>query len=531
MHKLVRYPVYAAALLVGFASLPAAQAQEDQLRIAYIGGTTSIDPHFHSDTSNLAISRAVFDGLVNPDENTRPIPGLAESWEIIDPRTWEFTLREATFHDGMPVTSDDVAFSFERGMDVEDSPSGGFRRVLQDKTVKVVSDRVFRIETEEPAPTLLEDLSNFAIVSRKHSEGATREDFNAGRVTIGTGPYKFVEWIPGDRVVLERFDDYWGEKPDFARVVMRPFESGPTRVAALLSGDVDAIDQVPTTDQAMLRENPDIHVAQTPSKRIMYIHMDSYREETPHVTAHDGSAIDNPLRDNRVRWALALAIDRPSIAEFVMEGAAVPAGQYAPLGMEGASETLEPIPFDPDRAKALLAEAGYPDGFKLTFHSTGQRYPNDVQLAEAISQMWSRIGVDTTLETMPGAVFFRRGSTGGPDGTPEFSVMMAGCCASPGGAITPLNVLMGTRDPDSGRGSANRGRYSNPELDELIGQALTEMDDVKRDAIIQRASEVAVADMAVIPVHFLLNTWASRGDVVWQATLDDTTVPTRATKK
>lgn len=520
-----------AALILACTTMSPALAEEEVV-VGYIGGTSTIDPHFHADISNSSIGRAVFDGIVNPDPNMRPVPGLAESWTRIDPLTWEFTLRDnAEFHDGSPVTSDDILFSFERGMAVKDSPSNGFRRQLNGKTVVPVSDSVFQIKTEEPAPTLLVDLSTFSIVSRKHATGATREDFNSGKATIGTGAYKFVEWIPGNRVVLERNDNYWGEKADFARAIMKPIESGPTRVAALISGDVDAIDQVPTSDHKLLRETDGIQLAQGPSKRIMYIHMDSFREETPHITGHDGQPIKNPLLDKRVRWALALGIDRKAITEFVMEGAAEPAGQYAPAGVEGSSPNLEPIPYDPERAMKLLAEAGYADGFKLKFHSTGQRYPNDVQVAEAIAQMWSSIGIDTVVEAMPATVFFKRGTSGGPNGTPEFSVLMASCCASTGGAITPLLALMGTPDKDTGSGSANRGRYSNPELDALLAKGRTEMDDDKRDAFVQRASEVAVEDMAVIPIHFLVNTWATRGDVVWTPSLDDTTIAIRASIK
>lgn len=509
--------------------LTAQAATRDLVTIGYIGGTTSIDPHFHTLAANASISRAVFDGIVNADTKMNPVPGIAEKWTRVDPNTWEFTIRSGVaFHDGTPVTSQDVAFSFERALNIKDSPSGGFSKQLKGKTVKVVDDRVFRIVTADPAPGMLVDLSTFAIVSRKHATGATREDFNSGKAAVGSGPYKFVEWVPGNRVVLERNEQYWGQKPDFKRVVMRPIESGPTRVAALVSGDVDAIEQPPSTDIARLQAMGDIHIAKAPSKRIIYIHMDNFRDDTPDVLGNDGQKIKSPLRDKRVRWALSLGIDRNAIIEHVMEGGAEPAGQYAPEGVEGHNPVLKPIPHDPARAKALLAQAGYPDGFRLKFHSTGKRYPNDVEVAEAIGQMWSSIGVKTEVVTYPASVFFRRGTSGGPGKTPEFSVLMAGCCSSTGGAIAPLVTLMATPDRPRGRGTANRGRYSNPELDVLIEKALTEMDDAKREQATQQAQAVAVGDMAVIPVHFIINAWATRGNVRWEPTLDDTSIPTRA---
>ncbi len=519
----------ALALAAGL-SLPvtAQAASNDTVTVGYVGGTTSIDPHFHNLSANMSISRAIFDGIVNADAKMRPVPGIAASWKQIDDKTWEFTIRDnARFHDGSPVTSDDIAYSFDRAINIQDSPSGGFTKQVKGKTVEVVSDRVFRIVTAEPSPAMLIDLSTFAIVSRKHAEGANREDFNSGKAAIGSGPFKFVEWVPGDRLVLARNDDYWGKKADYARVIYRPIEAGPTRVAALVSGDVDAIEQPPTTDIARLQATQGIQVAKAPSKRVIYIHMDNFRDDTPDITDNNGKKIKNPLLDKRVRWALALGIDRQGIAEHVMEGVAIPAGQYAADGVEGFNPDLKPIPYEPERAKALLAEAGFPNGFKLKFHSTGKRYPNDVEVAEAIGQMWSRIGIQTEVVTYPPSVFFRRGTRGGPGGTPEFSVLMAGCCSSTGGAITPLVVLMGTPDKARGRGTANRGRYSNPELDALLDKGLTEMDAKKRDAIVREAQKVAIEDMAVIPVHFLVNAWATRGNVRWEPTLDDTSVPVR----
>jgi len=426
-----------------------------------------MDPHFHNLTPNNQIAKHIFDGLINQDERQGLKPGLATSWGPVDDLTWEFKLREGiTFHDGSPFTADDVVCTFERAPNVPNSPSS-FGTYTAGKTVEKVDDYTIRIKTETPYPLMANDVSTIAIVSDEKGCGATTEDFNSGKATFGTGPWKFVEYVPGERIVLERNDDYFGQKPEFEKVTLRPIKSGPARVAALLSGDVDMINSVPTTDVATLEGNADISLSKGVSNRVIYLHLDQFRTDSPFVKAKDGGAIENPLLKQPVREAISTAIDRTLIQERVMEGLSIPAGQLLPEGFFGVSENLKPVEADPAKAKELLAEAGYPDGFQLTIHGPNDRYINDAKIAEAVAQMLTRIGIETSVETMPRSVYFKRASSGA-DGLPEFSFILVGWGAGSGEASSPLRSLIHTYDKEAGFGASNRGRYSNPGRPALI---------------------------------------------------------------
>jgi peptide/nickel transport system substrate-binding protein len=227
-----------------------------------------------------------------------------------------------------------------------------------------------------------------------------------------------------------------------------------------------------------------------------------------------------------VRRAISKAINRDLIVERVMEGVAIKAGQLLPEGFFGVSKNLEPEAYDPEGAKKLLAEAGFPDGFKLTIHGPNDRYINDAKIAEAVGQMLSRIGVDTEVVTMPRSVYFKRASRGGPDGTPEFSFILVGWGSGTGEASSPLKSLLMTHNPDKGHGASNRGRYSNPEVDRLTEEALATVDDAKREAGLAKATEVAINDLGIIPLHYQVNVWAARKGLKYRARTDERTVAT-----
>ncbi len=485
-------------------------ALAEDLTIGLASEPTSIDPHYHNLGPNNNLAIHLFDNLVHQDENQRLIPGLAVSWEAIDDLTWEFKLREGvTFHDGNPLTADDVVFSFERAPDVPNSPSS-FGTVTKGKTAVKIDDLTVHIKTESPYPLMPNDVSVLSIISAEAGEGATTEDYNSGKAAIGSGPFKFVEYVPGDRIVLERNEVYWGEKPIWDKVTFKPIDSNPSRVAALLAGDVDMIESVPTADIESLKGEEGVTLSQGVSNRVIYLHLDHARAESPFVKAKDGGPIENPLRDQRVRMAISKAINRDAIVERVMESVAIKAGQLLPEGFFGVSPNLQPVDYDPEGAKALLAEAGVPDGFQLTIHGPNDRYINDDKIAEAIAQMLTRIGIETTVETMPRSVYFKRASAGGPDGTPEFSFILVGWGAGSGEASDPLRALIHTYDKDRGFGASNRGRYSNPEIDALIEEALATIDDDKRQALLIEATELAINDGAIIPLHYQVNTWGTR---------------------
>ncbi len=522
--KLLKLPV--AALAAMLVALPVSQAGANELTIGLASEPSSIDPHFHNLGPNNAVARVMFDRLIMPDDKQRLLPGLAVSWKAIDDLTWEFKLRQGVkFHDGSPFTADDVVFTFQRAPDVEGSPSS-FGTYLKGKTITRIDDYTVHIKTERPYPLMPNDMSTFSIVSRKHGEGAKTQDYNSGKATVGTGAYKFVEYVPGDRIVLERNENYWGDKPEWTRVTLKAIKSGPSRVAALLAGDVDLIEQTPTADIERLKNDANLTLSQGISNRVIYLHLDHDRDSSPFVKAKDGGDIKNPLKDQRVRMAISHAINRDAIVSRVMEGIAIKAGQLLPEGFFGRSPNLKPVEYDPALAKRHLSEAGVGDGFKLTIHGPNDRYINDAKIAEAVAQMLTRVGIQTDVVTMPRSVYFKRASRGGPDGTPEFSFILVGWGSGTGEASSPLKSLIHTYDKSRGFGASNRGRYSNAEVDKLIEDALATVDDAKRQDLLARATEIAINDGAIIPLHYQVNTWAARKGIKYRARTDEATVAT-----
>ncbi|MCC7485039.1 MAG: ABC transporter substrate-binding protein [Burkholderiales bacterium] len=502
------------------AALAAAPAPAAELAIALGADVTSIDPHFHNLTPNNNIGQHVFETLVAKDARGRLKPALAESWRPVDELTWEFRLRkDVKFHDGSAFTAADVMFSIDRVPNVPGSPSP-FTTYTKQITEKTAPDPyTLRLRTAAPYPQMPNDLGTVLIVSARAAANATTDDFNTGKAAIGTGPFRFVRWTRGDRIELVRNDAYWGPKPAWERVTLRIITADPSRVAALLSGDVRAVENVPTSDLKRLGANKDLTIHRTVSVRLMYLHMDTARERSPFVTDKAGRPLDrNPLRDARVRRALSMAINRQALVDRVMEGAAVPTGQLMPAGFFGHAPGMKVDPSDPEGAKRLLAEAGYPDGFGLTLHAPNNRYVNDEQVAQAVAQMLARIGIATRVDAMPSSVFFSRGSR------LEFSFLLAGWGAETMEASSPLKALLATFSKEKGMGAANRGRYSNPKMDAVLEQALATVDDGRRERLLQQATEIGVGDLGIIPLYHQHNLWATRRGLTYEARADERTL-------
>ncbi|NQW11825.1 MAG: ABC transporter substrate-binding protein [Alphaproteobacteria bacterium] len=495
---------------------------------------SSMDPYFHNLGPNNGMIGQVFGRLVDFDSNQQIFGRLAESWKPINDTTWEFKLRKGVkFHDGSDFTADDVIYSFKRA----DGYTGGnssFRIYTKGKTLMKIDDHTLHIMTEAPYPLMPNDLTTVMIMSSEAkgtgkpdvNMGIDTRDFNDGTATFGTGPYKFVEWKKGDRIVLEKFDGYKGPMPQpWDKVTFKFIKAEPARVAALLAGDVDMIDNVPTSDIDTLKKNANVALSQGVSNRVIYLHLDQQRDQSPFVTDKAGNPIDkNPLKDARVRKAISMMINRPAIVERVMEGVAIPAGQLLPAGFFGLSPTLKPDAYDVAGAKKLLAEAGWGDGFGLTIHGPNDRYINDAKIAEAIGQMLTAAGIPTKVVTMPKNVYFSRASKGGPDGTPEFSFVLVGWGSGTGEASSPLKSLLATHDPSKGMGASNRGRHSDPKVDSLIGQALATVDDTKRAALLAEATDIAIGEnQGIIPLHYQVNTWATRKGLKYSPRTDERT--------
>ncbi|SFD15118.1 peptide/nickel transport system substrate-binding protein [Bosea sp. CRIB-10] len=511
-----------AAPVMTIAGLASAQ----ELKIGLSAELSAMDPHYHNVSPNNMLSRHIYEPLVGQDEKQALKPLLAESWKAIDDTTWEFKLRQGVkFHDGTPFTADDVIATMQRAPNVPKSPSS-FSAYVRGKEFTKVDDFTVRVKTATPAPLVPTDLSTFGIIPAKCKD-TTTEDFNLGKCTTGgTGAYKQAEYVAGDRVVLTPNESYWGGKEPWSKVTFRMITSAPTRVAALLAGDLDVIENVPTSDVARLKGDAKLSVASTVSNRVIYFHMDHFREVSPFIKGKDGSEIKNPLRNLKVRQALSMAINRPGIVDRIMEKEAIPAGQLLPDGFFGTSKKLKPVAYDLNGAKKLLAEAGYPNGFKMKLHGPTNRYLNDTKIIEAVAQMFSRLGIETEVETLPSANFFTRASQGGQGNVPEFSFILVGWGAGTGESSDSLKALLATFDPQKGMGATNRGRYSNPAFDAKLVEALRTVDDSKRDAALAEAMDIGMNDVGLIPTHFQLNTWASRKGVKVQARTDEYTLAT-----
>ena len=514
----LRLAAVVAALAAVFAATPQAAAAE--LKIAVAADVTSIDPHFFNLFPNNNIAEHIFDKLVQMDPDSKMIPGLATSWKPIDDKTWEFKLRKGVkFTDGSELTAEDVVFSIDRVPTVPNSP-GPFSAYTKAIVAKeIVDPYTIRFKTAAPHPLVPNDLSTIYIVSKKVATGAATEDFNSGKAAIGSGRYKLVKYTSGDRIDLVRNDGYWGEKSPWDKVTFKIIKNESARVAALLSGDVDAIEQPPTADLARIKGDPKFTVTSKISHRVIYFNFDHLARTSPFVTDKAGKALEkNPLLDPRVRRAISKAINRPAIAERVMEGQAIPSGQLVSEKLFGHVPGLKSDAYDPEGAKKLLAEAGYPDGFAITIHGPSGRYVNDEKIVQAVAQMLTRVGIVSKVETAPMAPYSARASK------QEFSFHMVGWGASTGEASSPLRSLIATFNRDKGLGAVNWGRYSNVKVDYLIEQALQQVNDENRSVMLQNATKLAMEDLGIMPIHFQFTIWATTKNVAYTPRTDEYTL-------
>ncbi|MCO6418026.1 ABC transporter substrate-binding protein [Siccirubricoccus sp. KC 17139] len=481
---------------------------------------TSLDPHYHQLSPNTAVAHMIFGGLTMTDSHARVVADLAESWRAVDETTWEFKLRTGVrFHNGSEFTAEDVAFTFQRVPNVPNSPSSYAIYTRPIRQVEIVDPLTIRLRTAAPYPLMPTDLASVMILDRETHAQATTEGFNAGPMAVGTGPFRMVSHRNGDRIEFERNETYWGTKPHWQRVTYRMITNDAARTAALLAGDVEVIDQVPTSDLAKLRADQRLTLAEVTGLRLIFLSLDHSRaENSPQVADNDGRPIrQNPLKDVRVRRALSIAIDRGAITERIMEGSAIPSGQFLPEGAFGYVPGLNPPRPDAEAARKLLAEAGFPNGFRLTLSGPNDRYPNDARIIQAIGQMWTRIGVRTTVEAQPWTSFVGRAAR------QELSAFLIGWGTSSGEASNPLRNLVATFDREKGYGASNRGRYSNPEVDRLTAAAMQELDDSKREELLRQATRVAFEDVGIIPLHIQKNAWAMRRGLTMDARADELT--------
>ena len=504
------------AVLAAWCVVMPAAAQD--FKMAMSSPPTSMDPHFQNITTNANVIEHMFESLVKRDESGKFVPGLAESWSLVNNLTWEFKIRKgAKFSDGSPVTAEDVVYSLDRPATIKNSPSSFnvFTKAIINK--KVMDAGTVRLTTGQPSPLLPSDLVSLIIVSKKATEGLSSDDFASGKGMVGSGPYKFVKFLRDDRIEMERSDTYNGPyKSPWATVTIRFISNASTRLAALLAGDVQAIENVPTPDIERVRKDPNLSLVTKTSERMVFLFAD-WRDKSPFVTDKSGAVLPkNPLKDVRVRRALSMAINRDAIRERVMEGLAEPTENLSIPGASGYNTAIKTQKFDAEGAKKLLAEAGYPNGFGLTVHGPNNRLVNDEKVAQTIAQMFTRVGIDSKVETMPMAVYAPRGAKF------EFSVALIAWGGS-NDLTSPLRALIACEDPTKGMGVVNWSKYCNPKVDEILFKALVTMDDPARSKILQEAASVISNEVALIPLYFQVSAWAVKKGIVYAGRGDERT--------
>ena len=481
------------------------------LRWAAQNDVLTLDPHSQNHATTISILQHAYEPLVRYDKKFQLEPCLATSWKQISPTHWRFNLRKnVKFHDGSPLTVDDVVFSYERIK----QPQGTMQiYVAGINGMKKVDDHTVDFILSGPNPVLLRNLTVFFIMSKTWADRTKsqnvqnykdKEETYASRNVNGTGGYMIKGWEPDKRIVLAANPKWWDKREGNAtEVIYTPIKADATRVSALLSGDVDLVTDLPTQDVERLRKSSNLKVLDGTENRTIFIGMDQHNEELKYANVKG----KNPFKDVRVRRALNLAVDRETIKRVTMRGLSIPGGLMIAPGIHGYEKGIDRIPaYDVKGARKLLAEAGYPNGFEFTLDCPNNRYVNDEKICQALVGMWARIGLKPKLNAMPFANFIPKILN------VDTSAYMLGWGVATFDALYMLQSLVRTKTTGAD-GSFNQGRISDAKLDAMIDAMKTEMDPKKRDALIRDAL-VAVRDQHYyVPLHYQLRPWAMKKNV------------------
>ncbi len=493
------------SVLVTAVAIAAVCAQAQTVRIGNQGDALSMDPHSLNETLQLSVTGNVYEPLAgrNKDLSLRPL--LATAWKQTTPTVWRFELRKGVkFHDGTPFTADDVLFSFTRAS-ADGSDVRSFTNDI--KEVRKVNAHAVDIETKEPFPILPDVISLVYMMSKKWCEennAARPVDRRKGIENAasfkanGTGPFRLRERQPNVKTVFARNTQYWDKiEGNVAEVVYTPISNDATRVAALLSEQIDVIEPVPLQDITRINGTGKTHVLQGPELRTIFLGMDQKRDELLYSNVKG----KNPFKDKRVRQAFYQAIDMDGIKRTVMRGAANPTALLVGPGINGFDPALnQRLPYDVEAAKKLLAEAGYPNGFEVGMNCPNDRYVNDSRICQAVSANLSRIGVKVNLVAESKGTYFPKVLKR------DTSFYLLGWTPATYDALNALNALVRCAD-DKGAGGYNLGNYCNPKLDELIVKIQLETDKPKRDALIKEAFKLHQDDVGHLPLHQQALAW------------------------
>jgi peptide/nickel transport system substrate-binding protein len=491
----------AAALAVAWGTA----AHAATLRVADAGDVQSMDPHSLNETLQLSFTGSIYEPLVARAKDMGLAPGLATRWTKTSPTVWRFELRRGvTFHDGSPFTADDVVFSFKRGAS-DGSDMKGYTAPI--KELRKIDDFTVEIETAAPFPILPDTLTSLYMMSKKWCEENKAErpvdrrkgvENTASFKSNGTGPYRLKERQPSTRTVIIRNLNYWGKVDgNVDEVVFTPIGNDATRVAALLSGEVDVMQPVPLQDVERIKGSGRFTVLQGPELRTIFLGMDQKRDELQFSSVKGR----NPFKDKRVRRAVYQAIDIEAIKSRVMRNAATPTALMVGPGVRGFQPDMNKrLPYDVDAAKKLLADAGYPNGFEVGMNCPNDRYVNDGPICQAVAANLARAGIKVNLQTETKVSYFpkilRR----------DTSFYLLGWTPSTTDAHDALVNLMAT-PTDKGQGQFNLGSYSNQRFDELTLKVQTETDEKKRNELIREAFKIHQDDVGHIPLHQQALAW------------------------
>ncbi|SFB63623.1 peptide/nickel transport system substrate-binding protein [Rhizobium sp. NFR07] len=485
----------AATVLIGLLAMTASGVQAgDGLRIATAYKLMTLDPHYANLNENTSLLSQIYERLVFQDEELQLQPGLAVGWEAVSTTSWMFKLRaDVRFHDGSPFTAEDVVYTVERIRDQLKSPSGGYRSYVSAiKSVSVVDPLAVVFKTDGSVPNLPLALSSVFIMKKPVQGFATTEALNGGMAPNGTGPYRFEGWASGEYLQLAANTDYWAGAPAWPDVTIRVIESPAARVAAITTGEVDVADALPARDVAALKKRG-VKIASVGAARINFLQFEMESHTLPGVTDKAGAAIANPFRKLAVRQALALATDRGILVDKILAGYGTAAAQVFPNGLPGTSDKLLPIAPDVTTAKKLLAEAGYPDGFRVLLAGPAGRYPGDSESLQAITQNWARIGITVEPQAVPFSVFNTKRAAG------EYGLWYGGASGEAVDII--LDALLASPDKARGTGALNFGHYRNATFNAMLSKAESIEAGPVRDAALADATEFVMADLPIIPLY------------------------------
>ena len=479
-------------------------ASAQTVRIANQGDALSMDPHSLNETLQLSVTGNVYEPLVGRNKDLSLTPMLATSWKQTSPTVWRFELRKGVqFHDGTPFTADDVVFSLARTQ-VEGSDMKSYTNDF--KEVRKIDSHTVEIETKTPFPILPDVLSLVYIMSKKWCETNQATvpvdrrkgvENTASFKANGTGPFRVRERQPNVRTVFTRNGSYWGKiEGNVTEVVFTPIGNDATRVAALLSGEVDVMEPVPVQDIDRVNSSANTRAVTGPELRTIFLGMDQKRDELLYSNVKG----KNPFKDKRVRQAFYQAIDIKGIKKTVMRGASNPSAQLVGPGINGFQPEMKRLPYDVEAAKKLMAEAGYPNGFEVSMNCPNDRYVNDGRICQTVAANLSRITVKINLQAETKGTYFpkvlRR----------DTSFYMLGWTPATYDAHNVMNAIMRCVD-DKGAGQFNLGAYCNPKVDELTLKVQAETDKDKRNAYIKEAFDLHAADVGHIPLHQQALAW------------------------